>query len=329
MRSKAGIKRIRVFFINCPTLDTDAAAYLILAQNKEQQIFQFEIHHFWIYSHSRGYFWVDDLAWLYDLLDGCFGWFTPRFKLSERARLDRWAAQGFSAPLSIEDWYSKTQAAIAKYDEWVDNRPANNLDSKHDPSIVITETPLDQHFISFAREKLGIISAGEWKVFFKPASALEYILTSVQRMALRLSFDPMINSHFPTRACIFDYSQNQPDFRHTIFLGFLCETCRSTLRNSVTPEELVQIDSLLENRWIGQSASPASVAFYLSKIYRYEVSRATGLNPGIFGYLRQQFQTGFGQALTYIGKWTIIIVLSALAVTLFPNVVSWIHAHVR
>lgn len=137
----------------------------------------------------------------------------------------------------------------------------------------------------------------------------------------------MIDSHFPTRACIFDYSQNQPDFRHTIFLGFLCETCRGILKNSITSEELTQIEALLENRWIGESVSPGSIAFYLSKIYRYEVSRATGLNSGLIGFLRQQLQTGFGQAVANIGKWIVIIVLSALAVTLFPSVVSWIHTH--
>lgn len=47
-------KRIRVFFINCPTLAADAAAYLILAQNKVQAAIQFEVHHFWIVGHAQG-----------------------------------------------------------------------------------------------------------------------------------------------------------------------------------------------------------------------------------------------------------------------------------
>lgn len=328
-RSNTGVKRIRIFFINCPTLDTDAAAYLILAQNKQQTIVQFEIHHFWLYSQDAGGTLKSRWHRLHAFLDDHFGWDITWLERRARAKLDIRGATDFAIPLTIDNWYAAVQKAVSNYDEDVKNRSPNrnNFDSKPGPSIVITETPLENHFISFADHELAIISAGEWKKFFKPASALEYILTSVQRMALRLSFDPMIKSHYPTRACVFDYSRNQPDFRHTIFLGFICETCRNSLRNSVTLEELRQIDALVENRWIGESTSPSSIAFYLSKIYRYEISRATGLNPGFFGFFRQQLQTGFGQALTFIAKWVVITVMSALAVALFPSLVDWIHTH--
>jgi len=327
-RHKDGVKRIRFFFINCPTLDTDAAAYLLLAQNKQQSVFQFEVHHFWIFSHATGGPLIGNWNRLLTYLDDGFGRKIPWFQRRVRAKLDLRAASAFSGPLTTENWCSEVQRAISKYDDWVDKRsPANNLDSKRGPSIVITETRLGDHFISFGNKEFGIISAGEWKLFFKPASALEYILISVQRMALRVGLDPMINSHFPTRACIFDYTQNQPDLRHAMFLGFICETCRNGLKISLAPEELAQIDGLVENQWIGDSTSTSSIAFYLSKIYRYEVSRATGLNPGFFGFVRQQLQTGLGQALAFIGKWAAITVLSALAVALFPRLVSWIHTH--
>ncbi len=43
-------KRIRILFINCPTLCDGRAAYLILAQNHAQAAIQFEVHHFWAYG---------------------------------------------------------------------------------------------------------------------------------------------------------------------------------------------------------------------------------------------------------------------------------------
>lgn len=45
-------KRIRIFFINCPSLAVDAAAFLILAQNQAQSAIQFEVEHFWIFGET-------------------------------------------------------------------------------------------------------------------------------------------------------------------------------------------------------------------------------------------------------------------------------------
>src|SRR5450755_2107763 len=41
-------KTIRVLFANCPRLDDAACAFLLLAQNKVQTIFQFEVYHLFV-----------------------------------------------------------------------------------------------------------------------------------------------------------------------------------------------------------------------------------------------------------------------------------------
>jgi hypothetical protein len=43
-------KTVRILFANCPRLDDAACAYLLLAQNKIQRVFQFEVYHLFVQS---------------------------------------------------------------------------------------------------------------------------------------------------------------------------------------------------------------------------------------------------------------------------------------
>lgn len=340
--------RIRVFFINCHALDIDAAAYLILAQNKQQSLFQFEIHHFSIYSKkaeggltglSRPIYVAANLVenignWLgrksnwwnilFLILEKFFKGIANWLERHNRVKFDLRAAPIFKMPIVMGNWYQELHDVIEKYDQWVDRRApaANNYDSVRGPSIVITESPFQDHFISFSNRDLSIISAREWKNYFWPVSALEYILSSVQRTSLYLAFSPNIESHYPTRACLWDYSMNQPDFRHSMLLGFLCETCRNGLKNAISDQQFTEINQLIENSWIGESGSPFSIAGTLSRIYRYELSRATGLSSGVGSTIRYYIRTGFGQAIVEVIKWAFIFALTAFAVSRFPSVVA-------
>lgn len=344
LRNKEMPRRIRIFFINCPTLDIDAAAYLILAQNKQQSVFQFEIHHFHIYSdRTEGVLtgklngpiyrvaeWLEDKSnWLERNSRLWNVWFLGLGKLAKRifywlnsrkrVELDLRAAPLFGAPIVIGEWYPKLHEIVEKYDQWVEQRakqhpPANNFDSFPGPSIVITESFLENHFISFSNRDLSIISAHEWKAFFWPISALEYILASVQRVSLYIAFGQSIHSHYPTRSCLWDYSINQPDFRYSVLLGLLCETCRNQLGKAIGPERLMEFNRFLENRWIHEDKPPSSIAGTLWKIYGYEISRATGLSPSIGSSLRHYIRTGFGQAISESIKLLIVSALTAFAV---------------
>lgn len=316
--------RIRILFINCPTLATDAASFLILAQNKVQTIFQFEIHHFWIYSRkSQGPLggWRNSKL---EIIQGRYERFVPWLVRKYRTLLDLRAAPDFRNYFDEDSWIVPAKQAVDSYDHWVSNRQANHFDSIPAPTILITETNFRDHYISFCGNDIAVISIAEWKQFFKPASALEFILTSVQRLSLRLWYGPAIGSHYPTRGCLWDYAINVPDVKISSFLGYLCETCRTALRHSLGPTEYREIIQLIENKWTGDSESASSVAGVLAKIYKYDLSRSTGLNPGIIRFILGFMRAEIGRATIDILKWVVILLITIALASCFPSIVKFL-----
>ncbi len=237
-------KRIRIFFINCPSLAIDAASFLLLAQNKVQNAIQFEVIHYWIFSdaspvkvdHLRGRI----LSWRAEKQHLGIKWMEPKFRTMHDLRV----APEFGIELNLTNWRSVCKKAISDYDTWFSKCGYNTYDAFDSPAIVITETPLKGRYISYTGENIALISAAYWKEFFAPGSALEFILAAVQRAALRLCFGTKIGSHYPTRGCLWDFHCHQPDAKISGFLGFLCETCSNGLKGNASPEEYLRWSNL-------------------------------------------------------------------------------------
>lgn len=322
--------RVRIFFINCPTLAVEAATYLLLAQNKAQSSLQFEIRHFWLYSvdkaseveNSRFKLWVerhDDTLTRFWWLGG--SWLARL----NRAKLDLEAAPHFAQEFNLETCFRQTKETINKYDNWVAHRSergANNYDAlKSAPVIVVTETPLPYNFISHIGNdrQLGIVSLSGWKRYFKPASALECALAGVQKIAVALCCSSTIGFHYPTRGCLFDYAQYVQDTRIGAFLGYLCETCKKDLERTTSKEQYHDITRLIENKWIGRRDIDDSVAQVLSRIYRYDLSRSTGLRPRFKDEIVRSIQSESGKVFWAVGVGSFIFLLAAYA----PWIYRW------
>jgi len=311
-------KRIRVFFINCPTLATDAAAYLILAQNKFQRAIQFEIHHFWVFGQiSQG-----PLAgWLNKMLESAEERY-PRFEWlarHNRTLRDLRAAPSFRNTLQHKLWYDDVKKAIDNYDKWFAGSRYYKHDYESAPAVVITETPIAGKYMSYTKHPFGLVSLAYWKAFFKPGSALEYMINNVQRLSLRLCYGS-VGSHFPTRGCIWDFDVHQPDIRISASLGLLCDTCRQALRAASGETEFGEIESMIGNDWIGKKDNPFSVAAFLAKNYKYELRRTTGLSPGVLSSISHGMKTEGGKFFLDILKWVLIALITILVASYFPDV---------
>ena len=173
-------------------------------------------------------------------------------------------------------------------------------------------------YISICQQRLGLISLANWKEFFEPGSALEFMLTNVQRLSLRLCYGSQIGSHFPTRGCIWDFDVHQPDIRISALLGFLCITCQENLKRTTSEAEFAQIEQLISDDWIGTRENPFSVAASLVKNYKYELRKPTGLNPGLFSSLSQSMRTEVGKFFFDILKWVLVALLTLLLASSFP-----------
>lgn len=316
-------KRIRVFFINCPTLAVDATSFLILAQNRVQTALQFEVHHFWIYSkNSQGSLeglWDKFLSRNEDNFHSNSTWRERKY----RTKLDLRAAPFFSHTISLKpDKWTTVRAIIKDYDAWLKGSGYNTYDyNENDPVIIITETPLFGKYISLSTQGMGILGAADWKYFMGSgsASALEYILTGVQRLSLRLSYGAVIGSHFSTRGCLWDFDVHQPDVKISSFLGYLCEVCQQGLKKVVTTEEYQEIETLLKNNWIGEESKPDSIAGILKKDYKYSLNRSTGLRSSFLSLIKDSIPSEIGKFVVEIIKWVIIFLLTLLLLTYFPD----------
>jgi hypothetical protein len=315
-------KPVRVLFINCPSLAVEAAAFLILAQNQAQTALQFEVEHFWIYAGKD----ISHGSWRERLLeareDGFYRRPIARLKRKYRSSIERKAAPGFSKELSNSTWEEPAKKAISDHDDWLSTTYLKKKPRDVTvPTMIVTEAPLKGGYLSYARGDVGVISIANWQKYFSPASGLEFMLTAIQRQALWISYRATgVGSHYPTRGCVWDFHGYQPDSRISAFLGFICKDCRTKLTSSISPSEYDELEKLLANKWIGSDEKGATIARTLRKNYGYYLSRSSGLRPGLIAPVTESVKAESGKAIADIGKWAIILLITLLALTYFPEV---------
>jgi hypothetical protein len=299
-------RRVRLFFINCPKLAVDATAHLLLAQNKVQSVLQFELYHFWISANET----CPPTA---DTAD-----------LKFRARIDLSAAPVFAQTLQHQQWYIPVKATLDRHDKWLHEGGYNPYDCVPAPSIIITETPLAGGYLSFCQNDVAVISVAQWDENYAPPSAAEFVLSSVQRVALRLCFGRMIGSHYPTRGCIWDFNVHQPDARIGLSLGWLCRTCMMQLKTQASDSEIAEIEKLLIGDWIGRKNDPGSVSSTLAHLYSFDLARTKGLSPGFWSFLPQTAISELTKAAIDVAKWVAILLLTVFVASHFPNIAQFL-----
>lgn len=218
----------------------------------------------------------------------------------------------------------KTRTAIESYDQWFSNSswtkwfPANSVGSL--PTIVVTETELKGRYLGNSYGNLGLVSAAKWEDFFRPDSGLEYVLNSIQRFSLRMLYGSKLGTHYPSRGCMWDFHVHQPDSRISTHVGFLCESCQTLLKQETSPTEFSELTSLIKNEWVGAESDSSSVAGILRKNYRYSLSRSSGLHQGAFVGIGEAMKSEFGKLLIEVFKWSLIVTITLLLLTYFPEV---------
>jgi uncharacterized membrane protein YqaE (UPF0057 family) len=321
-------KRVRIFFIGCPSLDLGAASHLLLSQNSVQKEVQFEIYHFWIYAASTNNWprnWVEKLReWYGNSGLPLSSWVDRR----NRASLDYREAPIFKRGLSVDGWFNACQSAVSSYDAWFKQK-GRLYDVIECPSIIITEAPIDGGFISFTRGEIGLISTANWRKMFKPVSALDYILMSVQRLTVRLAFSNQIGSHYPTRGCLWDFDHHQPDARISILSGYICETCRMKLVEAVGEPSYAQLEALIGNTWLGNKTDQYLTASVLAHVYKYDLSRSTGLSASFVRRVMDSLAPEAGKVILEGIKWAFVLTLTLTITAYFPSLLKQIRTQLE
>jgi hypothetical protein len=300
---------IRIVFANCPNLDKDACTYLILAQNAVQSILEFETCDLGVYAAKTG------LGNLFSRL--LESWGQSRFPIPFKriaarrhsAYLDKQVIPPLLKPLKPNKCTAALKPYLDKHDSWLTGLPPNtygNWSIRAAPTVIVTETPFEGFYFGWCDKSrnLAVASISNWRRKHAPPSVLEYVLNQVQRYALNLTFRPQGGSHYPTRACLWDFDPNVKDARMSLLVGYLCGACEDAIANSpvgpLKTAEVEQIRELLSHRWIGRVEEPGSIAGNLKRVFGYDLSRTQGLSPSFADKIRE---AGVPEILKLIMAW--------------------------
>ncbi len=286
-------KTIRVVFANCPHLDESAAAYLVLSQNSIQTVLEFEVWHMYTYGelalgNARASFLQKWSTVTF------FGIFLPWRRVAARryaACLDRLVIPALSSALPPETaTIDLIRPMLKNNDDWVTGHEPGkwgNRTIKPAPTVIVTETPFEEGYFGWSESDIAIASIAGWRKRYTPPSLLEFILDQVQRYALRLAINDDLGSHYPTRACLWDFDANIEDARLSPLVGYLCDSCEQLIAERVTASDLNEIRKLLSHQWLGKTDEPGSVASNLKRTFAYDLTRTRGLSAGFLDRLRE------------------------------------------
>lgn len=139
---------------------------------------------------------------------------------------------------------------------------------------------------------------------------------------MRLAFTEEVGSHYPTRGCLWDYDDHQPDALIAILLGHICHTCKAKLSNAVGDATSEEFAGLVANRWLGDKSVQFSPASILAHVYNYDLSRSTGLNTNFFTRVRNSVGGELGKIVSEAIKLAAVLIITLALTAYFPGLLS-------
>jgi hypothetical protein len=259
-------RRLCVAFLDCPTIAKGAANYLVLAQNRVQQTFEFAAF---------------DLDRMRDQLREELLQTPPStFVLSnaERAVVEATSEHDLDNAGDITTFARRAYSAVELAKRYVKRESA--LYPRQDGSlpdywVVFTEARFTREFYLANIGNVALVSLGYWRASMAPPSALEFIVRMTQ--AACADFFLGLPVHYFTKGCLLDFDQYIQDTRLMVLVGSLCTVCRARAIAGGKQTELDALVLLLDKEWVGDMSANLSVASVLKKVYDYDLYVARGL----------------------------------------------------
>jgi hypothetical protein len=255
----------------------------LLAQNSVQNLFEFEVCHHWASINLDKYKNDRSLAefWSRQMIFGHRLWGANRADRIHAAALDRKAYPFLNNETGYGDLHELRELVLMH--ERKLSRNTENYGGKQGalPTIVITETPVSGIYIARTVDNLAVVTVSNWQKYLAPPSVLEFLLLNVERLAVRVAIKPDMPTHYPTRACIGDFTPCLVDFKATILVGHLCSDCTGFLSTVLNEHEMNDLRHLVSHKWLGKLDDLGSVASNLKRVYEYDLSRTRGLRPSL------------------------------------------------
>jgi hypothetical protein len=235
--------RLGVVVTPARKLNTSALQFMILAMNKEQSLFQFELYDF---PPAAGHF--------LELLGS--GRTVVR---AEAKRLMRdFAVQ---ARADINDSNERIRLSEEPPGRFV---------------VVSSQCRFDDNFYSARTSGLSVLALGNWKRAMAPPSFVEFVQALLVREAVAALCPNLSGSvHLGTKGCLLDFTQYLSDARQKVLRGYICHYCRSRMQDDGQPGLADTVTYLLDREWLGQPTDPRTPAGIMANL-KYNLFTAKG-----------------------------------------------------
>jgi hypothetical protein len=284
--------KVGVFFWGCNNLDKRAFQYLLLSLNKNQTLFEFEIHDHKIFN------------------KGPKGKKLLNLDLDEKSNLKR----QLDARL-LE--YGNIVADIIKDPE--NELPLSSFKMPDYKIIIIEKIVKNEFYTNFDGEQtLGIIAIRAWRKKYAPPSVLEFLLSSVIGTTIDLigascKVDANWNPHIATRGCIQDFNYEVENARNSVLINHICSSCREKAESIFGKDSYSELKEILSKDWLGNPSEFGTIAYNLKRYFSYDLLKTKGLRASRLEILTQKFSEAFVENMARAILAIFIIFLMGLA----------------
>jgi len=285
-KQKIPALRLQIAYLDCPSLDKDAANYLMLSQNKLQSFFEFSVIN----------------------LDSFLGWDANENQGDNI--LD--ALDVKNAVMSTDDYLERAhkafeEAASYEYME-IDEETSEeyiSIDSIHEDVkwMIITECRFEGDFYMDGDDDCIILSISNWKDSMAPPSALEFLVR--QSQVACAMFCGVDISHIQIKGCLGDYAEALADTKQHVIIGAICYDCEMKVQKQIGKDALQALKAIMDLSWLGKVDEPASVSAILRNTFNYDLETTRGFSPTIQDKLRNIL-------LTSTVQWMVKVVFTIL-----------------
>lgn len=259
-------------------LNEAALRFLILAMNKEQELFQFEFYN------------IATSDPLLAMLEN--GHTVVRAEAREQ----------------LPDFAARTRESIARR-----TRQLELSEEPPDRFVVVSQCRFDDNFYSTRRGAAAVIALGNWKRFMAPPSFLEFVQALLVREVVAALCPGLSRSgHLGNKGCLLDFTELLTEARQKALRGYVCHHCRSRMQADDQPELADTVTHLLDRTWLGQPTDPRSPAGVMANL-RYDLFTTKGRQEtpkeAVLSALRLE---GAKQIVTVIGLVLVAVILFLL-----------------
>jgi hypothetical protein len=150
-------------------------------------------------------------------------------------------------------------------------------DLKGDYFIGVVSGQIGNKWFWGQKGSFGVVTTVDWKKQFAPPSVLEYVIHCVVSLLMVMSDETgRIQSHHPTRGCCLDYTVLKEEDKIDIGLGYICDECKSRIKQNIGEKYLECFEKMHSMKWLGYVEEKGTVANDLKRYFRIDLNKDTG-----------------------------------------------------